>query len=130
MNSDKLCCCGNDPTRLIFVCSGSSNVGQITHATAIKANQEGIAKMSCLAGVGAHLSGFVVSARDCNQLIVLDGCDQQCARKIFEHINITPGVYLELTQNGFVKEHGIAINESDVTNAFETLKKHLKGSQC
>jgi uncharacterized metal-binding protein len=130
MCAEKTGCCENGPTTLIYNCSGASNVGQITHATALKAAREGLATMSCLAGVGAHLSGFVVSARDCEQVVVLDGCDQQCAKKVFEHVDIEPQVYLDLTQNDFAKEHGVPITEAEVDRAYEILKDNVGRLQC
>jgi uncharacterized metal-binding protein len=35
--------------------------------------------------VGAHLSGFVQSARDINALVVIDGCSVGCANGVLEH---------------------------------------------
>jgi uncharacterized metal-binding protein len=37
--------------------------------------QEGFGKLSCLAGVGAHLSGFLQSAKDIPALVVIEGCE-------------------------------------------------------
>jgi uncharacterized metal-binding protein len=99
-------CVSNEKVTLVFPCSGASSVGQITNELGMRMTRDGVAKMSCLAGVGAHISGFVVSARDCDQLVVLDGCPQRCAFKVFEHLGIKPHVYLTLTEHGFEKRHG------------------------
>ncbi len=60
--------------------------------------------MSCLAGVGAHIDVFLKSAKDCDRLVVLDGCDRNCALKVFEHVKLEPHVYLNLTAQGFSKQ--------------------------
>ncbi|MDD1744422.1 MAG: putative zinc-binding protein [Candidatus Methanoperedens sp.] len=57
------CCTGG--TRLIYSCSGGSNVGEIADRVARKLRSEGFGTMTCLASIGAHLSGFVESACKC-----------------------------------------------------------------
>jgi hypothetical protein len=56
-------CCQPAVTTMILACSGGSNVGQLSNQAAIELTQEGFCKLSCLAGVGAHLSGFVQCRR-------------------------------------------------------------------
>ena len=125
------CSCGSDEkVTLVFPCSGSSNVGQITNELALRMTREGLGAMSCLAGVGAHLSGFVVSAKDCDQLVVLDGCPQKCAAKIFEHVGVKPHVYLMLTEHGFKKRHDVAALPEDVDRARGLVLAQMKGSAC
>ena len=55
-------CCQPKVTTMILACSGGSNVGQLSNQAAVELTQEGFGKLSCLAGIGAHLSGFVQSA--------------------------------------------------------------------
>ncbi|MBI5546231.1 MAG: putative zinc-binding protein, partial [Deltaproteobacteria bacterium] len=120
MSTDRAIGCGcgsSERATLVFACSGASNVGQITNELALRMTREGLGKMSCLAGVGAHLGGFVVPARDCDQLVVLDGCPQKCAAKLFEHVGITPHVYLMLTDHGFQKSPGAPVLPEEVDRA-------------
>jgi uncharacterized metal-binding protein len=58
--------------------------------------------MTCLAGVGADLSGFVESAKAADLNIAVDGCPVQCAKKTLERIGITP-VSFVLTDYGIEK---------------------------
>jgi uncharacterized metal-binding protein len=125
------CSCGSDQkVTLIFPCSGASNVGQLTNELALRMTREGLGKMSCLAGVGAHISGFVVSAKDCDQLVVLDGCPQKCAAKLFEHVGMKPHVYLLLTEHGFKKSHGTPVLPEDVDRARELVVRQMKVTAC
>jgi uncharacterized metal-binding protein len=55
-------CCTTTAPRMILACAGGSNVGQLSNQAAVELTQEGFGKLFCLAGVGAHLSGFVKSA--------------------------------------------------------------------
>ena len=52
-------CCAFGENTMILACSGASNVGQLSNQVAIELTQEGFGKMFCLAGIGAHLNGFV-----------------------------------------------------------------------
>jgi uncharacterized metal-binding protein len=117
MAGEVSCTCGNEAVTLIFTCSGASNVGQIAHLAGLRLSEQGIGDMSCLAGVGAHISGFVVSARDCDKLVAIDGCPQHCALKTFEHHSIRPAVHVCLTEMGIKKSHGVPVTEQDVDRA-------------
>ena len=74
-------CCNKGSNRMILACAGSANTGQMTYKLALELTREGRGKFLCLAGIGAHLSGFVVSARDAEEMLVLDGCPLACASK-------------------------------------------------
>ena len=47
----------------IFTCSGAANVGQVANQAAVDLQQEGIAKMLCLAGIGSHNPGMIASGK-------------------------------------------------------------------
>jgi uncharacterized metal-binding protein len=47
-------------------------------------NREGVGSSTCLAALGADLSGFLQSAGSATRNIVLDGCKVSCGKKIFE----------------------------------------------
>ncbi len=58
---------------MILSCSGGSNVGQLSNQAAVELTREGVGKMFCLAGIGGGLTGFIQSARDVSQMVVIDG---------------------------------------------------------
>jgi len=94
-------CCSNGQV-LIYPCSGGSNTGEITDRVARLMQKNNSGKMSCLASLGAHIDGFIVSARDADLNITLDGCPKACAKKIFEHLGLKYKSYV-LTEMGIVK---------------------------
>ena len=55
------CCSGK--SNVIFTCSGAANVGQVANQAAVELQQDGIAKMLCLAGIGSHNSGMIASGK-------------------------------------------------------------------
>jgi len=67
----------------LYACSGAANTGFLSDSVARRLAKEGSGKMTCLAAVGAGLSGFIESAKGA-QNIVLDGCPVACGKKIFD----------------------------------------------
>ena len=94
------CCSGG--TRLLYTCSGSADVGMLADLAGRKLRDKGYARMTCLAGVGAGLAGFIASAQGADKNITIDGCPQACARKSLERIGVSPFSYI-LTDMGCEK---------------------------
>ncbi len=79
------CSCGNDgETNLIYACSGAANTGLLADQVMRALNRDKVGASTCLAAMGADLSGFIQSARNATRNIVLDGCKVSCGKKIFE----------------------------------------------
>ncbi len=96
------CSCGGDKNKLIYSCSGSSDVGEIADKTARKLRSLCFGKMTCLAGIGANLSGFVESAKAIEENVAIDGCNVACAKKGLERVGAKVKSYI-LTDMGLVK---------------------------
>ena len=99
---------------LVFPCSGGSNVGQIANAAAIDLACQGKAKMYCLAGVSAHISGMVDSAAGAEYRVVIDGCQVICARKALEHAGIKVDKAVVVTDLGIKKSHSFEWSQADL----------------
>jgi uncharacterized metal-binding protein len=65
-------CCEGGNDVMILDCSGGSNVRQLAGQAAVELAQEEFCKMSCLAGIGGRLSGFVQSARDVPVMVAIE----------------------------------------------------------
>ncbi|MCX7024292.1 MAG: putative zinc-binding protein [Spirochaetes bacterium] len=79
------CSCGGDrETNLIYACSGAANTGLLADQVMRTLNRDKVGSSTCLAAMGADLSGFLQSARNATRNIVLDGCKVSCGKKIFE----------------------------------------------
>jgi len=77
------CSCGGNCPTLFYACSGAANTGYLSDSVARKLMKDGFGSMTCLAAVGAGLSGFIETAKSA-QNIVLDGCSVACGKKIFD----------------------------------------------
>ena len=103
-------CCSTGGVTLLYPCSGAADVGELTDRAVRRLWKEGFATKTCLAGVGADLSGFVQSAKGADVNITVDGCPMACARKGLERIGVKP-VSIMLAELGYKK------GESPVTEA-------------
>lgn len=99
-----ICCCGPQKKALILSCAGGSNVGQISNAIMIELDKKGIGNAYCLAGIGGDLTGFVESAK-LAEIILIDGCQVGCGKKVLERHGIIPARYYVVTELGIEKNH-------------------------
>lgn len=110
-NSGCGCSCGQSVT-LIFPCSGAADTGEIADRAARSFARTNCAGMSCLAGVGANLSGFIASAKGADRLLVIDGCPVDCALKTLAEKGVTENIeHIRVTDLGFVKGKSPASDE-------------------
>ncbi len=79
--------------------------------------------MSCLAGVGAGISGFVESVKGACGNVTVDGCGVCCARKTLENIGVNP-ISFVLTEMGFEKGK-TSIDENAIETVMNNILKEL-----
>lgn len=113
-------CACNSGTKIIYSCSGAADVGEIADRAVRALKREGFAQGSCVAALGAGLSGYIESAKGADVNITVDGCPVGCARKILENLGVTPVSYV-VTEMGFKKGSSPANPE-----AIETVYRNIK----
>lgn len=87
--SEKCCCSKSGKIKLLYSCSGAADVGKLADKTTRYLAKCGWGKMTCLAALGAELSGFIASAEGVDENVVIDGCNVKCAAKIFDKLGIS-----------------------------------------
>ncbi len=110
---------------LIFTCSGSSNVGQISNQVGVKLTQDGMGRFFCLAGIGGHVSGMIESTKAGKILVAIDGCPVACAKKTLEHAGFNIDEYIQITELGIEKNHNLNLNPSDVGKVVNQLAAQI-----
>lgn len=100
---------------LIFPCSGGSDVGELTDRVGRKIAQCGQARMFCLAGIGAHISGMIESAKAAKKIVAIDGCPVSCAKKTLEQAGFSIIAH-NLKDMGFEKGK-TKVNEANIAKA-------------
>jgi uncharacterized metal-binding protein len=91
------------PLPLVYSCSGCSSAAQMANALAIRLDREGLAEMSCIAGVGGGVEGLVRTARSGRRILALDGCVLACARACLARAGLAPHRHLVLGDHGVKK---------------------------
>lgn len=124
--TDSCACSGT--TTLILPCSGAADTGEIADKAARAFTRGGCASMSCLAGVGANISGFIASAKGADRLLVVDGCPLECAKKTLAEKGVTKNIiHVRVTDLGIVKGHSPATGEH-VKAVVEEMGRRLSAS--
>lgn len=93
-------CCSGVAKPIVLTCSGASNLGRMADLAARKMTADGIAQMSCLAGVAGGVDMMLQALAAAPAVVVLDGCDYECGRKVMEKGGFPDFHQLRLDQMG------------------------------
>jgi uncharacterized metal-binding protein len=102
MNTQTQYSCSSAPT-FIFPCSGASDVGGLSDQAARQMSKDGTGKMYCLAGIGGRVDAIMANTKWATRVLVIDGCEQECARKTMELAGFRGFQHLTLAAMGFKK---------------------------
>ena len=102
MKTQPQCSCTTAP-KLVFPCSGASDVGGLSDRAARQMTLDLMGKMYCLAGIGGWVEGIMANTRAAARVLVIDGCKEECARKTMELAGFKNFQHLRLADMGFEK---------------------------
>lgn len=109
------CSCGaNEPKRIIFPCAGQANVGQLTNLAALQLTEEGYGSIACASLLAIGAENLVANALNADEVVVLDGCPMQCAKKIAGAQGVAAGQYLIVTDLGIAKGPSKQYTDDDI----------------
>lgn len=106
-----VCSCGA-AANVIFPCSGAADVGKIADLAARKLTEDGVGKMSCLAGVGGRVKQLMETTQAAQAILVIDGCPLRCASNTLEQAGFKKFEHLCLSDLGMVKTKTPATEEA------------------
>jgi uncharacterized metal-binding protein len=89
---------------LVYSCSGCSSSAQMANYLAVQLDRQGLAEMSCIAGVGGNVKKLVKTALSGRKIVVIDGCPLACSRHCLQNHSVKPDVYFDLSQMGVSKK--------------------------
>jgi uncharacterized metal-binding protein len=112
---------------LVYSCSGCSNVAQLANSAALALQEQGIAQMSCIAGVGGGVKGLVQLAQSGRTVIALDGCALGCCKACLNQAGIRPDLHLVLTGNGLRKRPFTGTDPQEIKIVVEQVQDLLNG---
>lgn len=70
---------------------------------AVRLDRDGLAEMSCIAGVGGGVAGLVKTARGGRPILALDGCVLQCVSACLANAGVAADTLLVLSDHGVRK---------------------------
>lgn len=88
---------------LVYSCSGCSSAAQMANHLAVRLDRDGLAEMSCIAGVGGGVLGLVNIARSGRPILALDGCVLACAKACLNQAGVEPTTHIALNEFGVKK---------------------------
>jgi uncharacterized metal-binding protein len=94
---------GGGGAKLIYACSGGSDVGHLADLGGRAAATRDAGKLHCLAGIGGQVEPILATARMAPKILAIDGCPHHCAQKTLEQAGFTGFLHLSLNEHGFTK---------------------------
>lgn len=98
-----------DPIPIVYSCSGCSSAAQFANDLALRLDREGVAQMSCIAGVGGNVPSLVRRAQEAaasgRPILAIDGCVLACARACLAQRAVHPTEHLLLSEEGVRKQY-------------------------
>jgi uncharacterized metal-binding protein len=102
MNIRPKCGC-NGAADLMFCCSGVADTAEIGDRATRQLHKEGVARMYCLAGIPAKAELIVNNTKAAARILVIDGCETDCARLTMEAGGFRGFLHLRVTDLGMEK---------------------------
>jgi uncharacterized metal-binding protein len=121
---------GNDTPNgetLIFTCAGAAHCGQVANSAALQLTRDGAGKIFCLAAMSAGIPDKMQRAREAAIRIVIDGCDDRCARVTMEKAGLPVDAHLVVTDHGIEKMPAQPRITADATHISQTVCAQLTG---
>lgn len=95
------CLCGTGEYNVVS-CSGASDLGQLSDVIARKLRDNKVRKMNCLTMIAIDDQPLINAFKEAN-VLAIDGCPKDCAKKILEKAGIENFNHLRLTDLGYQK---------------------------
>ncbi len=113
------CCCGSP--RLIFACSGASDVGTIADQAARRLSITKVASMGCLAAINSQLGFVIDSLSVASKIVAIDGCSEGCAKLTLEKVGVTDFHQLLLSDMGMEKGHS-KVDQTNIARVYKQVQ--------
>ncbi len=111
---------------LIYSCSGCSSAAQLANHLAIKIDREGLAEMSCIAGVGGDVPSLVRIAKSGRPIVAIDGCSLRCAESCLKRHGVTPAVHFTLSDFEIKKTFHQDFSPEDSEKVYSEIKPKIE----
>lgn len=111
---------------LVYACSGCSSAAQLANHVAVQLDRQGVAEMSCIAGVGGDVPQLVKVATSGRPVVVLDGCALTCASNCLARHGVSADRHYQLQEFGVRKKLHADFDPLQAQRVFEQVRGDLK----
>ena len=111
---------------IVYSCSGGSSAAQLANTIAVRLDREGVANMSCIAGVGGGVPGLVKMAQSADTIIGIDGCHLSCVKVCLDQQKVTPSCHYDLSDLGVAKKFHQEPSSDDAERLYQIIVEDLK----
>lgn len=113
---------------IVYACSGCSDAGEIADHIARRLTREGLAQMSCLAGIGGRVKALMLRAEKAERILVVDGCPLNCAAHTLKLAGFEKFEHLELQKIG-MRKGSCPVTDECIAAGVEAAKKIISSEQ-
>lgn len=92
---------------------------------AVRLDREGVAEMSCVAGLGGDVSALVRTARSGRPILALDGCPLHCVARTLRRHGLEARRHLDLSRLGVPKQAHADFSPQQAGQILERLRQDL-----
>lgn len=118
-----------DHLPLVYSCSGCSSAAQLANHLAVRLDREGSAEMSCIAGVGGHVTSLVRRALGAaakgRAIVAIDGCALACARSCLAQHGVAPTLHVQLAESGVRKTYHADFDSADADRVHTDIRERI-----
>ena len=118
-----LCAKEAENLNIILVCGGAANVGLIGYLAAVELTKNGEARMCCITPIGAKTSSYIDISKRAKKLIIINGCQNQCAKKVAEQAGINKIDYNLIVSDVIKKAPTFDISDENVKLIMDKIRK-------
>lgn len=111
---------------LVYSCSGCSSAAQMANWIALQMDREGMAEMSCIAGVGGGVGPLVEKAKSADVIIGIDGCPLHCVEHCLKREGLKSSFHYDLSKYGVVKKCHQVFDGKEAEKAKLLIMRDLK----
>ena len=111
---------------LVYACSGCSSAAQLANHVAVQLDRQGVAEMSCIAGVGGDVPQLVKVATSGRPVVVLDGCALTCASNCLARHGVGAERHYQWQEFGVRKKLHADFDSLKAQRVFEQVRGDLK----
>ena len=116
-------CCGDSP-KVVFACSGASDVGAISDQAARRVSRKKVASMGCLAAINNQFGFVMDSVKAASKIVAIDGCSGNCAKLTLEKAGVVNFHKILLSDLGMKKRHSL-VNQKHIEMVYNEAQRIL-----